>query len=228
MIKNVFLDLDDTILDFKKAEAIAIRKTFLEMGLNPTDEICERYSIINKVHWQRLERGEITRPEVQRLRFEALFSEYGIKRTGAEAHAVYAKYLSMGHYFIKGAQQMLEELCCDYDLYILSNGNLPIQRPRIESANIRRFFKGIFISEEMGYDKPRKEFFDECFKHVECPDRDATVMIGDSLTSDILGGKNAGIRTVHFDPTSSQTRVDIVPDFRVSSLGEIPPLLKKL
>ncbi len=228
MIKNILLDLDDTILDFKAAERIAIRSTLLELGLSPTEEICKRYSEINRMHWQMLERGEISRPEVQRRRFCVLFSEYGISISGDEGQRVYAKYLSEGADFIDGAEELLEYLYGKYDLYIASNGNLPIQRPRIEKSGIGRYFKKIFVSEELGFDKPRAEYFDECFKRMDCPDRDKTIIIGDSLTSDIKGGINAGILTCHLDPTGENNREDIVPDFKVRALSEIPKLLDVL
>ena len=64
MIRYLFLDLDDTILDFKKAEAIAIRKTMAAYGLEPTDERAARYSAVNDRHWKALERGEMTRDQV--------------------------------------------------------------------------------------------------------------------------------------------------------------------
>ncbi len=228
MIRNLFFDLDDTILDFKKSEHRAIRQTLTELGLGATDEICKRYSEINRAHWQMLERGEISRPGVQRRRFEVLFSEYGFELTGDEGQAVYAKYLAQGHDFIDGAEELLKSLFPKYDMYILSNGNLPIQGPRIEASGIKKYFKDIFVSEALGYDKPRREFFDECFSRIECRDRDKTIMIGDSLTSDIQGGINAGILTCHFAPSGIPKYVDIKPNFTVTSLSQLPALLETL
>ena len=87
MIEFLFLDLDDTILDFHKAEALAIAKTFRSFGLEPTQQILERYSAINKLHWERLERGELTRPEVLVGRFQMLFAENGLVCDPAAVHA---------------------------------------------------------------------------------------------------------------------------------------------
>ncbi len=227
MIKNILFDMDDTILDFQLAEHNAIRKTFSELGLTPTDEICSRYSVINKLHWQMLERGEMLRHDVQRKRFEVLFKEYGINISGDTAQSVYAKYLSQGSAYIDGAVELLTFLMPKYDLYIASNGNIEIQKPRVAASGLAKYFKDIFISGEIGYDKPRVEFFDGCFAKMQCKDKDKTIIIGDSLTSDIKGGLNAGILTCHFAPHGS-TYTDIKPHFTVASLAEIPALLEKL
>ncbi len=228
MIKNILFDMDDTILDFQAAEHDAIRATFAELGLTPTDEICARYSEINKLHWQMLERGEMLRQDVQRRRFEVLFAEYGIKISGDVAQSVYAIHLAKGAKYIEGAEEILTELSAKYDLYIASNGNIEIQKPRIEKSGLQKYFKNIFISGEVGYDKPRIEFFDGCFKEMECKDKDKTIIIGDSLTSDIQGGINAGITTCHFAPKGNGVYTSIKPDHTVKSLFEIPALLEKL
>ena len=228
MIKAVLLDSDDTLLDFTLAEHIALKKTLAEVGIEPLDETISLYSEINKRHWEMLERGELTRPQVLTQRFERLFETLGVEGDSVLTQSVYETNLSIGHYFIPGAVELLENLSKDYKLYMVTNGNESVQVPRLASAGIEHFFEEIFISQRIGYDKPRIEFFERCFEKMPYYEKDEMIIIGDSLTSDIKGGINAGIHTCWFNPRGKQGREDIVPEYIVGSLEEIPELLKSL
>ena len=228
MIKAVLFDSDDTILDFTLAEHIALKKTLTEVGIEPGDETISLYSSINKRHWEMLERGELTREQVLVQRFDRLFEALGIDADSAATQASYEHNLSQGHYFIPGAVELLEALWGKYKLYMVTNGNEKVQVPRLESADIGHFFEDIFISQRIGYDKPRIEFFEACFAKMLPYAKDEMIIIGDSLTSDILGGINAGIHTCWFNPHGKQGRADIVPEHIVKNLDEIPDLLKTL
>ena len=140
MIRTVLLDLDDTILDFHKAEAYALSGTLRVLGIEPTPETVERYSAINAEQWRRLENGEITRQEVLTTRFSLLFHELGVSRSPDLAQQEYEGRLSRGHYFIDGAVEMLESMSRRYALYLVSNGNLRVQQGRLKSADISHFF----------------------------------------------------------------------------------------
>ena len=228
MVKTVFLDLDDTILDFHRAEGIALRRTFEELGMQVDDAVLRRYHEINKRHWEMLEEGLITRQQVKTRRFEQLFAEMGMTCDGEEVWKVYEKNLSIGHYFIDGAQELLETLAPRYDLYLASNGTAAVQKSRLASADIEKYFKGKFISEEMGVNKPSLLYFERCFAAIPEFSRETAVIVGDSLTSDIRGGLNAGIRTVWFNPEGNEPREDIRPHYTFGALSELPALLEKL
>lgn len=228
MVKYILLDIDDTLLDFKKAEAIAIRKTFSTMGIAVDDALIARYSEINMAQWERLERGELTREQVLVTRFDILFEEMGMNIPSEMAQATYEYLLGIGHYFIDGAEELLEALYGKYKLYIVSNGTANVQDRRLKSAGIGKYFEKIFISERVGHNKPSKEFFDTALSQIEGFDRNSAVLVGDSLTSDILGGINAGIKTCWFNPRGKQPRPDIVPDYEIKSLSELPELLERL
>ena len=175
-----------------------------------------------------LERGELTRPQVLVRRFDCLFETLGIDGDSAATQAIYNHNLSIGHYFIPGAVELLENLSKDYKLYMVTNGNESVQVPRLKSAEIEHFFEDIFISQRIGFDKPRIEFFERCFEKIPAYKKDELIIIGDSLTSDIKGGINAGIHTCWFNPHGKQGREDIVPEYTVKSLEEIPDLLKNI
>ena len=228
MYQFLFLDLDDTILDFHKAEYFALRQTLEHFGLDPTDEVCARYSVINQAHWEALERKEMTREQVLVGRYETLFREYGITADAAACAAYYADALSQNHYFLPGAEETLKRLAPRYPMYIVSNGTAAVQHGRLKSANIGQYFRAIFISQEVGVNKPDKLFFDRCFAQVPGFDPKKALIVGDSLTSDILGGKNAGIATCWVNLHHKPARPDIQPDYQIESLTQLPALLEAL
>lgn len=228
MIETVFLDLDDTLLDFHRAEAAALRRALTEMDVTPTEEIISLYSRINDAQWKRLERGELTRAEVMHDRFALFYEALGISRDVRRTMTLYEGYLGQGHYFMPHAEEVLALLYPRYTLCITSNGTERIQRGRLESAGLARFCRKFFISETIGYNKPDPRFFDACFAALPQARRESTVIIGDSLTSDILGGKNAGIRTCLYNPREKENKTDIRPDYTISDLGQLPELLASL
>lgn len=228
MIRNVLFDLDDTLFDFHKAEKIALTKTLVHFGIDPTEETLALYSTINAAHWKRLELGEISREEVKVGRYRELFETIGVECDPVKATAYYESMLAIGHYFMPGAPELLEELYRKYRLYIVSNGTAKVQEGRIGSSGITKYMDGIFISQILGANKPDKQFFDICF--AEIPDflLSETVIIGDSLSSDIKGGINAGITTVWFNPKGIENDSDIKPDYTIKDLSEVPGLLSQI
>ena len=225
MFRTILLDLDDTILDFGAAERIAVAKAFTEIGLEPTEKLIKRYSEINISQWEAFERGEINRDRVLTRRFEILFDELGVSCDAESCEKIYRGYLAVGHYFVEGAEEILAYLAPKYDLYIASNGVADTQYSRLQSANISHYFKNIFISETTGHHKPEKEYFDYCFARIEGFDPAETLIVGDSLTSDILGGITAGIATCWFNRKRKPRRGDITPTYEIHSLEELKRLL---
>lgn len=229
MIEYLFLDLDNTILNFTKAESIAIRKTMAQFGLEPTDALAERYSAINDRHWKALERNELTRAQVVTGRFAAFFGEQGIPVIAEEVAKAYETHLSQGHFFMPGAEKAVkEDLYGKYKLYLASNGTAVVQKGRMTSAGLYPYFEQSFVSEELGFNKPSKEYFEAAFARIPGFDPDKCLMVGDSLTSDIRGGKNAGLRTVWVNPDHKTAPDDLKPDFEIERLADLPALLEEL
>lgn len=229
MIKYLFLDLDNTILDFSKAEAIAIRKTMCAYGLEPTDELAARYSAINDWHWKALERGELTKPEVVTRRFAVFFGEQGIDVDAQAVAKTYETFLSQGHWFLPGAEKAVkEELFGKYRLFLASNGTPVVQHGRMTSADLYPYFEQSFISEEIGFNKPAKEYFEIAFSRIPGFDPAACIMVGDSLTGDIQGGKNAGLRTVWVNPNHKTAPDHLKPDYEIEYLADLPKLLEEI
>ena len=177
-MRFIFLDLDDTILDFHRAERQALSQTLRHFHVDPTDAVLDRYHVLNRRQWELLEEGKLTRPQVLVRRFQLLFDELGIRAAPQEVCQLYEEQLAQGHFFVPGAQELLEALHTRYELYLATNGTPEVQNSRIESAGIARYFQNIFISEQMGAYKPSPAFFHACFAAI--PDFDAAeaMMVG--------------------------------------------------
>ena len=226
MIEFLFLDLDDTILDFHKAERIAISKTIRDFGVEPTEEVLNRYHEINKWHWEQLVLGKMTRDQVLQYRFKALFEELGLNVDAADCAASYEKNLSIGHYFLPGAEEAVDALSKKYRLFLASNGTASVQKGRMTSANLYRFFEQVFVSQEIGHNKPSKEYFSACFARIPGFDITKAMMVGDSLSSDIKGGIQAGMKTVWVNP-GHQDCGSIKPDHEIEALSQLEGLLEE-
>ena len=207
MIKFIFLDLDDTILDFHRSQAVALSKTLQSLNVEPTEAVITRYSEINRAHWQALERKELTREQVLTGRFRQLFEELGMNVSPNVAQSLYEKNLSQGHFFIDGAPRLLMSLFGKYELYIASNGTTVVQK--------------------LGADKPQIEFFKRAVGQIEGYDPNEAIILGDSITSDIAGGINAGMHTCWFNPHHRE-RGNITPEFEIEDLSEFDTVLQKL
>lgn len=227
MFECLLLDLDDTILDFHKAERRALSRTLERFGWEPTEEVLDLYHDINLWHWKQMEKGLINRDQVLLGRFEELSCRLGRRVDPKAMSEDYARNLSEGHFFLPGAQEALEQLFGHYRLFIVSNGTAWVQHGRMTSANLYRFFEKVFISQEIGYNKPDRAFFDACFAQIPGFRPERALMVGDSLSSDILGGIQAGIQTVWVNP-AHKSGGSIRPDYEMEALRDLPELLKKL
>ena len=228
MIKYVLIDLDDTIFDFHKAEAAALTGMLMQFGIAPSESLKKRYSEINKSQWELLEKKLKTREQILVDRFSIFFSEIGADIDSLTARTIYEDLLGNGHFFIDGAEKLLDDLYGKYRLYLASNGTKTVQTKRIALSGIAKYFDEIFISQSIGYDKPSKEYFEKCFSMIPEFSKDEAIIIGDSLSSDIKGGINAGIKTCLYNPSKKTNDSDIVPDFEITDLSEIPSLLERI
>ncbi len=221
----LLFDIDNTLLDFDKAEYMALGKIFEQYHIEDTKENRAIYSRENKALWRSHEAGEISREELLTTRFAKAFRALGVTEVydASAVDATYQRYLAQGHELIFHAKELLDRLAQEKrEMYIVSNGTSKVSRPRILESGIERYFKDIFISEEIGKHKPSKEFFDYVFDHIDHADEKDFAIVGDTLTTDILGGKNAGIKTIWYNPKHLSTQEELVPDCEIEDLLEIP------
>ena len=224
----VLLDLDNTILDFNKAERRALDRALTSQGLPFNDEIAALYHQINIRHWEMLEDGILTRAEVLVQRYETLFRELGVHADAEQTQALYETFLAEGHWFVPGAEELLRSLAGNYRLFICSNGVQRVQDGRIKSAGIAPYFEKIFISEHMDGNKPERRFFEQCFREIPGFEGSRAIILGDSLSSDIRGGINAEILTCWFNPKGKENPGPIKADYEIRDLGEFAGLLRRI
>ena len=217
---TLLFDLDNTLLDFSKAEQTAITDVFRFFGLDDSEQAVALYSQINDDFWKAFERGDISAERIYTGRFERFFLDSG--QIG-DAVAVNDRYLrALGDYAFKmpGCDETLSALFDKgYRLSIVTNGVAVNQHRRVADAGLNRWIRQLFISEEIGAKKPDKLFFDRVFESIEEKDRSRVLLIGDSLTSDIQGGFNAGIDTCWL--SANGCTGEPKPTYTVRSLDEL-------
>ena len=194
----ILMDADETLLDFRKSEQVAFRNTFIQYGLTPDEEVFQIYSGINHRLWEAFERGEITKEDILKRRFRETFHVLGISGNFPGLEEYYQNALSEGSYRIEGAEEVCRRLAEKCSLYLVTNGVASTQRRRMKESGLQCYFEEMFISEEVGYQKPQIDFFKYVFDRIPDFDRSRALIVGDSLTSDIAGGRNAGITTCWF------------------------------
>ncbi|PGL36080.1 noncanonical pyrimidine nucleotidase, YjjG family [Bacillus cereus] len=225
--KTLLFDVDDTLLDFQKAEKVALRMLFEEKGIPLTSEVEAQYKKINKSLWDAFEEGEINRDEVVNTRFSILFKEYGEEVDGILFENNYRSYLEEGNQLMQGAFELINQIQSEYDLYVVTNGISKTQDKRLRNAGLHSLFKDIFVSEDTGFQKPMKEYFDYVFERIPNFAFEEGLIIGDSLSADIKGGYVAGIDTCWFNPEKKPNNSEIVPTYKVHSFEELYALLKQ-
>lgn len=224
--KYILFDVDDTLLDFKKDEENAVIATFKEKGISPTPLLVETYSKINLGLWKQFERGEIQKQDITDRRFTYLLKEMNIVGDGIDFDKNYRRHLSEGGIKITDADTVCDELKAKgYKLYIVTNGIEYIQTKRLNKSGLEKYFDNIFISENFGVQKPKIEYFNMVFREIGCCDKSKYLIIGDSLTSDILGGKNAGIDTCWCNYRNCVNTSEISPDYVITNITELLDIL---
>ena len=225
MIRFVFLDIDDTFFDFAWQEDQGLHRAYAELGIPLPDDMFARYHEINQLWWEKHERGEVSRDELVLARHRQLFEEFGLDADPAAVETSYRRYLGIGYRFLPHAEEILHYLRPKYRLYVASNGVASTQYSRLESAGLLDFFDGIFISEELGAIKPSAEFFERAFAQIPGFRADEAILIGDSISSDILGGMRAGMKTVWYNSRKRPPVEGIRPDYTIDSLLELREIL---
>lgn len=224
--KTLLFDLDDTLLDFGATEEVALQKLFNDQNFTLTPEIKSTYKQLNDSLWRAYENDEMDRDEVVNTRFARLFEQYGIQVDGVAMEQNYRKYLSEGHHLIEGALALIQKLHTEFNLYVVSNGGSSTQQKRLKDSGLAPYFKKVFVSEDTGYQKPMKEFFDFVFSRIENLDLNTTLIIGDSFTADVTGGWNAGIDTCWVNiKEHEKPHSEIAPTYEIHKLEEIYGLL---
>lgn len=220
--KYLLFDADDTLLDFKTAEKNAFYKLLESKGVVPTPLLHQLYSLTNQSVWERYEKALVKKEEIGYTRYFEFIQKTGLNGEASDYNSTYHDLLGLEGGIFNGVREICEELKSrSYSVNIVTNGFADTQKSRLSRSGILPFIDNLFISEELGVQKPEKLFFDKVFETIGCNDKSQYLIIGDSLTSDILGGKNAGIDTCWFNSRLKENKTDIKPTYYIESLSEL-------
>lgn len=223
--KTILFDADMTLFNFKAAESIALEQALTAHGYPCNAEVKALYSKINDGLWKAFERGEISREALTVARFARLFSQLGIDDDGVDFNQEYLRNLGEIPLLLEGAFELCEALAKHYRLYIVTNGVTHTQKNRFAKSEIRDFFEGIFVSEETGSQKPHRAYFDYVAGKIPEWNAESTLVVGDSLTSDIQGAINYGLDSCWFNPEKMPYTLEKACTYEVSSLYQLKDLL---
>lgn len=227
MIKVILWDIDGTLLDFLKAEHEAIKKCFevFELG-ECSDEMIARYSAINKKYWERLERGEISKPEVLVGRFSEFFAGENIRTDCASAfNEEYQLRLGDTICFCDDSYELVKSLKGRIKQYAVTNGTRIAQNKKLKKSGLGELFDDVFISEEVGTEKPGNGFFQHVWDKIGSYRLDEVMIVGDSLTSDMQGGNNAGIVCCWYNPGKQKNDKNLALDHEIGNLWQVLDIL---
>ena len=227
MIKVILWDIDATILDFLAAEEAAIRFCFHKHGLGEcSDEMLARYSVINRRYWEMLERGEMSKAEILVNRFKEFFASEGIVTDCAEEfNASYQVALGDTICFRDNGYELVEKLKESYKQYVVTNGTYIAQERKLRKSGIGELVEEAFISDLIGYEKPAIEFFNHVFEKIGHYEKDEVIIVGDSLTSDMKGGNNAGILCCWYNPKGMVNDKGVRVDYEIDDLQKVKEII---
>ena len=222
----LLFDADDTLFDYPKAEARALQGTFGQLGLSYPPDSLPVYHKFNQQVWQEFEQGLLDPLELRTKRFRLLFTEIGINSDPQLFSSLYLKNLARASDLFDGVAETLQMLSTNHHIGLVTNGLAEVQHPRLETSSINPFIEKVFISEELGAAKPEKAFFDFVFRAIGSPEKSQVLIIGDSLTSDMLGGIQSGLDTCWVNPSRKTTSLPVT--YQIQTIPELIPLLNSL
>ncbi len=219
---NIFIDIDDTLFDFSMAEEASLKNLFEKNGLPFDDEFLSIYREHNLKLWRDIEKGVYTTDDLSELRFDGLVdkSRFGSHEEYLKFSDGYIDELACCPFVFDDAKPMLDKLYGKCNMYIVTNGVARVQYSRLEKSGLSGYFKRVFISEEIGLHKPLKKYFEYIFNAENITDKSRCIILGDSLTSDMLGGRNAGITTCRIVRKGSRIKENPLCDHQIRSLDE--------
>ena len=218
----VLIDIDDTLFDFRQSSFEALERAFARRDVSFTWEDMPAYEVYNRL-WRAFERGEIPKPLIFTERFRLYFAERGLDIDPEAFNHDYLLYLAEGYAFMPHCRELLEALHGKCRVYVVTNGDTFAQESRIARSGLAHLFDGVFISEQLGCRKPEKFFFDRVFSIIGDELRSRAILVGDSLSSDMQGGRNAGIATCYYGKAEN---ADARCDYVIGDLLELLPIVE--
>lgn len=224
MYTSLFFDVDDTLLNFELCSHIALCKTFDFFNIEFNEKVYTLFRDIDHQLWSMQKQGLLAVEEVLNFRFERLFDCLNLEIDTIKFQSSFQEYLAKEFVLEPNAMQVIQALSTKYKLYVTSNGILKMQLERLKLAGLLPYFSDIFVSDEIGYDKPNIKFFEECLKRSQLHFKDI-LLIGDSLEADMIGANKSNIATCWYNPNNRIKNIDIKTDYIISNLLQLRKIL---
>ena len=222
MIKVVLFDIDNTILSFDAQEESSLKKSFKHFSLGEiSSSMIEEYDLINNKYWEKYERGEIKKDKVLIERFKEFFSNHNITCNPVEFNKYYEDHLADTIVFNDDAFELLKYLKAKVKIYAVTNGSVDVQTKKLNKSKLVKVFDEVFISDVMKVQKPNVRFFNYLYKRIEKVEKNEILIVGDSLSSDMLLGINAGIKTCWYNPKNKNNSLHLKLDYQITSLMQV-------
>lgn len=228
MIRVILWDIDGTLLDFPAAERCALQDCFRRFALGPCDESrVARYSAINEAWWKRLERGEVTKKQLLPGRFQEFFAQEGLAFSDYETlNAFYQEKLGEHIFFVEDSARLVQSLRGRVKQYAVTNGTKVAQDGKLRRSGLGALLDGVFISEVVGAEKPSPAFFDAVLAAIGPYAKDEILIVGDSLTSDMLGGNRAGLLCGWYNPKGLPRPDNLTIHYDIRHLDEVKTIVQ--
>ena len=223
--KYVLFDADETLLDFPRAEREALTEALTSFGIPCPEDVIELYSGINASLWKMLERREIEKSRLRVLRFEMLRDKLGFDADPTDVATAYTNSLSKQSFVLDGAIDICKRLSKHTTLYMVTNGLKDVQHGRLGGSGLLPYFEGVFVSEDVGFEKPDARYFEAVAESIPGFNKKDAIIVGDSLSSDIKGGIGFGIDTCWFNPRGKEKPNDMNITYTVKELSELEDII---
>ncbi len=227
--ETLLLDADNTLLDFDENERVSIKNTFKHLGVPYSDETLALYHEINIMYWSMLAEGRIEKDVLLFKRFETLYERIGLNVDPVATEEFYREQLGLGCQVVKGALDTCRLLKDQgYRLFVITNGVAATQRSRLKGSGLLPYIEGVFISDDIGINKPCRGFFDYVAAHIRDFNAERSLVVGDALYSDIRGGVEFGLDTCWLNIYNEENTTEFKSTYTIQAIIELPELLKTL
>ena len=224
-IKAILYDVDGTLLDFEIQEEVALSYCFKKYNLGElSEEKLELYKRINLGYWEMFEKNLITKEKLVVKRFEDYLEALGVKLNAEEVNDTYFSKLGDTIVFKDNSYELVKSLKGKIKQYVVTNGAIRVQKTKLAKSGFDKLMDDVFISDEVGYQKPRKEFFDAIKNRLGDVANDEILIVGDSLTSDMKLADNCNLISCFYNPKKKDYKVDFKIDYEISDLNEVKKL----
>lgn len=222
----ILFDADETLFDFKKTEEFALKKLITTLNTEYDESYCvSAYKKINTKIWIEFEEGKITSDKLKVERFNRFINKLNLNNDANTLSKMYVKFLGEGSFLYEETSNLLSYLSENYKIGIITNGLADVQNKRIRNSTVSHYFEDVVISDEIKIAKPNPEIFEYSLKNLNHGNKSSVLMIGDSLSSDIQGGLNAGIDTCWFNANKKSNLSNIIPKYEIHSLMDLKNIL---